>query len=43
MSQSRLCVTALPQIFFLGLFALLGQIANAKGKFGPNDVGPGYK
>lgn len=25
----------LPQIFFLGLFALLGQIANAKGKFGP--------
>jgi putative peptidoglycan lipid II flippase len=24
----------LPQIFFLGLFALLGQIANAKGKFG---------
>ena len=25
----------LPQIFFLGLFALLGQIANAKGRFGP--------
>ena len=25
----------LPQIFFLGLFALLGQITNAKGKFGP--------
>ncbi len=25
----------LPQIFFMGLFALLGQIANAKGKFGP--------
>ena len=25
----------LPQIFFLGLFALLGQIANAKNKFGP--------
>ncbi|CAB4699737.1 MAG: murein biosynthesis integral membrane protein MurJ [Actinobacteria bacterium] len=25
----------LPQIFFLGVFALLGQIANAKGKFGP--------
>ena len=25
----------LPQIFFLGLFALVGQIANAKGKFGP--------
>ena len=25
----------LPQIFFLGLFALLGQIANAKNRFGP--------
>jgi len=25
----------LPQIFFLGLFALLGQIANAKDRFGP--------
>ena len=25
----------LPQIFFMGLFALLGQVANAKGKFGP--------
>ena len=25
----------LPQIFFLGLFALLSQIANAKGRFGP--------
>ena len=25
----------LPQIFFMGLFALLGQIANAKGRFGP--------
>lgn len=25
----------LPQIFFLGLFAILGQIANAKNKFGP--------
>ncbi len=25
----------LPQIFFMGLFALLGQIANAKEKFGP--------
>lgn len=25
----------LPQILFMGLFALLGQIANAKGKFGP--------
>jgi putative peptidoglycan lipid II flippase len=25
----------LPQIFFLGLFALYGQIANAKGRFGP--------
>ena len=25
----------LPQIFFMGLFALLSQIANAKGKFGP--------
>jgi len=24
----------LPQIFFMGLFALLGQVANAKGKFG---------
>ena len=31
-SLMRYC---LPQIFFLGLFALLGQIANAKGKFGP--------
>ncbi|MEI7455042.1 MAG: lipid II flippase MurJ, partial [Actinomycetes bacterium] len=25
----------LPQIFFLGIFALLGQIANARGVFGP--------
>ena len=25
----------LPQIFFLGVFMLLGQIANAKNKFGP--------
>lgn len=25
----------LPQVFFLGLFAILGQIANAKNKFGP--------
>ena len=25
----------LPQIFFMGVFALLGQIANAKDKFGP--------
>lgn len=25
----------LPQIFFMGLFALLAQVANAKGKFGP--------
>jgi putative peptidoglycan lipid II flippase len=25
----------LPQIFFMGLFALLSQVANAKGKFGP--------
>ena len=25
----------LPQIFFMGIFALLSQIANAKGKFGP--------
>ncbi len=25
----------LPQVFFLGLFAVLGQIANAKNKFGP--------
>lgn len=25
----------LPQIFFMGIFALLGQVANAKGKFGP--------
>jgi putative peptidoglycan lipid II flippase len=25
----------LPQILFMGLFALLGQVANAKGKFGP--------
>ena len=25
----------LPQIFFMGIFALLGQIANAKNKFGP--------
>jgi len=25
----------LPQIFFMGLFALLSQIANAKGRFGP--------
>ncbi|MEI6867589.1 MAG: murein biosynthesis integral membrane protein MurJ [Actinomycetes bacterium] len=25
----------LPQIFFMGIFALLGQIANAKGHFGP--------
>ena len=25
----------LPQIFFLGIFALLGQIANARGIFGP--------
>ena len=25
----------LPQIFFLGIFALLGQIANAKDRFGP--------
>lgn len=25
----------LPQIFFLGLFSILGQILNAKGKFGP--------
>lgn len=25
----------LPQIFFMGLFALLGQVANSKGKFGP--------
>ena len=31
-SLMRYC---LPQIFFLGLFSLLGQIANAKGKFGP--------
>ena len=31
-SLMRYC---LPQIFFLGLFALLGQIANAKGRFGP--------
>lgn len=28
----RLC---LPQVFFLGLFAVLGQIANAKNRFGP--------
>jgi len=28
----RYCI---PQIFFLGLFSILGQIANAKGKFGP--------
>ena len=25
----------LPQIFFMGLFALLSQVANAKGRFGP--------
>jgi putative peptidoglycan lipid II flippase len=25
----------LPQILFMGLFALLGQVANAKGRFGP--------
>ena len=25
----------LPQIFFMGIFALLGQIANAKNRFGP--------
>jgi putative peptidoglycan lipid II flippase len=25
----------LPQIFFMGLFAILSQIANAKGRFGP--------
>ncbi len=25
----------LPQIFFMGLFAILGQVVNAKGKFGP--------
>ena len=25
----------LPQIFFLGLFAMLGQVANARGSFGP--------
>lgn len=25
----------LPQIFFLGLFTLLGQVLNARGKFGP--------
>lgn len=25
----------LPQVFFLGLFAVLGQIANAKNRFGP--------
>ena len=25
----------LPQIFFMGLFAILGQVINAKGKFGP--------
>ena len=25
----------MPQIFFLGLFVVLGQILNAKGRFGP--------
>jgi putative peptidoglycan lipid II flippase len=25
----------LPQIFFLGLFTMLGQVANARGSFGP--------
>jgi putative peptidoglycan lipid II flippase len=25
----------LPQIFFMGIFAILGQVINAKGKFGP--------
>lgn len=25
----------LPQIFFLGLFVMLGQVANSRGKFGP--------
>ena len=32
----------LPQIFFMGLFALLGQIANAKGKFGSKYQSSGF-